>query len=76
VEHRFFVHGDAGILSDDKLYILNHISLERVFNYRDKYLQATNEAMGELLNKAVIANMEQFADDCTVFLCLQCEQIT
>ena len=53
------------ILSDDKLYILNHISLERVFNYRDKYLQATNEAMGELLNKAVIANMEQFADDCS-----------
>ena len=53
------------ILSDDKMYILNHISLERVFNYRDKYLQATNEAMGELLNKAVIANMEQFADDCS-----------
>lgn len=52
------------ILTDDKVYIFNHISLERIFNYRDQYLNKTNEAMGELLRQGVIANLEQFSDDC------------
>lgn len=52
-------------LFNGKLYILNHISLERVFNYRDEYLKATHEAMGEILSKGVLANIEQFSDDCS-----------
>lgn len=52
------------VLFEDKLYLLNHISLERVFEYRDEFLQKTNEALGEILNKNVISNIEQFAEDC------------
>ena len=53
------------ILYDGSLYILNHISLERIFNYRDEYLKKTNEALGEILNTGCIKNMEQFTEDCT-----------
>lgn len=53
------------VLMDNVLYILNHISLERVFNFRDLFLHSTNEAMGELLNRSVLANLEQFSEDCS-----------
>lgn len=53
------------VLFDSTLYILNHISLERVFNYRDEYLKATSQAMGEILSKGVLANIEQFSEDCS-----------
>lgn len=52
------------IVFDEKIYLLNHISLERVFGYRDEFLKKTNEALGEILTKKVINNIEQFADDC------------
>ena len=52
------------IYFNNKIYILNHISLERIFNYRDVYLQKTNEAMGELLRQGVFKNLEQFNEDC------------
>lgn len=52
------------IVFDGKIYLLNHISLERVFSYRDEFLKKTNEALGEILTKNVISNIEQFADDC------------
>lgn len=52
------------IAFDEKIYLLNHISLERVFSYRDEFLKKTNEALGEILTKNVINNIEQFADDC------------
>ena len=53
------------IYFNDHVYILNHISLERIFNYRDVYLQKTNEAMGELLRQNVVVNLEQFHEDCS-----------
>jgi len=53
------------ILYDNTLFILNHISLERIFNYRDEYLKKTYEALGEILATGVIKNMEQFSEDCT-----------
>ncbi len=37
------------VLHDDVLLILNHISLERIFNYRDEYLKITNAAIGEIV---------------------------
>lgn len=46
------------------LYLLNHISLERVFNYRDEFLRKTSEALGEILSKGVLSNIEQFTADC------------
>lgn len=52
------------IYFDNQVYVLNHISLERIFNYRDVYLQKTNEAMGELLRQGVFQNLEQFNEDC------------
>ncbi len=52
------------IYAEGKTFIFNHISLERIFSYRDQYLNKTNEAMGEILRQGVIANLEQFSDDC------------
>ena len=52
------------IAFDGKLILINHISLERIFDYRDEFLKKTNEALGEILSKQVISNIEQFADDC------------
>ena len=52
------------ILFDNEIYIFNHISLERILKYKDKFLEMTNEALGELLTRNVITNIEQFADDC------------
>lgn len=52
------------VLSNDALLILNHISLERIFNYRDEYLKITNEAIGEIVNQGIMRNVEQFSEDC------------
>ena len=52
------------IVFEGKIYLFNHISLERVFSYRDEFLKKTNEALGEIITKNVISNIEQFADDC------------
>jgi hypothetical protein len=52
------------LLCDDDLWILNHISLERIFNYRDAYKKKTDEAMGAILSQGVVSNIEQFAEDC------------
>lgn len=49
---------------NDELYLLNHTSLERIFNYRDEFLRKTSEALGEILSKDVISNIEQFTADC------------
>ena len=51
------------VLCEDSLVILNHISLERIFNYRDAYKAKTDEAMGAILTQGVLVNIEQFADD-------------
>lgn len=53
------------VLFNGRLYILNHISLERVFNYRDEYLKVTHTAMDEIFSKGVLANIEQFSEDCS-----------
>lgn len=52
------------ILADDEIIVFNHISLERIFNYRDQYLNKTHEAMGQILQQGVISNLEQFNEDC------------
>lgn len=52
------------ILFENEIFLLNHISLERIFEYKDEFLKKTNEALGEILNKNVIANIDQFAEDC------------
>ena len=54
---------DIVIFGED-VYLLNHISLERIFKYKDEFLQKTHEALGELLTKNVIDNVEQFTEDC------------
>ena len=52
------------VIFDNEVYIFNHVSLERIFKYKDEFLNKTNEALGELLTKNVIANIEQFTEDC------------
>jgi hypothetical protein len=52
------------ILFGDEVYLINHISLERIFKYKDEFLNKTKEALGELLTENKIANIEQFAEDC------------
>lgn len=52
------------IAFEGNLYLLNHISLERIFNYRDEFLRKTNEALGEILSKEILANIDQFTSDC------------
>lgn len=44
--------------------LFNHISLERIFNYRDEFLRKTHEALGEILSKGILSNIEQFTADC------------
>lgn len=46
------------------LIVLNHISLERIFNYRDEFLKITNAAIGEIVDKGIMENVEQFSEDC------------
>jgi hypothetical protein len=52
------------ILFGDEVYLINHISLERIFKYKDEFLNKTKEALDELLTENKIANIEQFAEDC------------
>lgn len=51
------------VLMDDTLLILNHISLERIFNYRDKFQEMTNQAIGRIVVEGRMANVEQFSED-------------
>jgi hypothetical protein len=52
------------VIFDQYAHILNHVSLERVFEYKDEFLKKTNEALGEILKQQIVENIEQFADDC------------
>ena len=52
------------VLMDDTLLILNHVSLERIFNYRDKFQEMTNQAIGRIVVEGRMANVEQFSEDC------------
>lgn len=52
------------VLMDDTLLILNHISLERVFNYRDKFQEMTNQAIGRIVVEGRMANVDRFSEDC------------
>lgn len=54
---------DIIVYSDD-MYIFNHIGLERIFNYKDVFLNKTNAALTEIENRNVILNFDQFTDDC------------
>ena len=52
------------LLYSDNVYLFNHISLERIFEYKDEFLRQTKEALGEILTRGIIENIDQFADDC------------
>ena len=52
------------VLMDDALLIINHISLERIFNYRDKFQEMTNQAIGRIVVEGKMVNVEQFSEDC------------
>lgn len=52
------------VLSDDALLVINHISLERIFNYRDKFQEMTNQAIGRIVVEGKMKNVEQFSEDC------------
>lgn len=52
------------VLLNDVLLVINHISLERVFNYRDKFQEMTSLAMGKIIYEEKMTNVEQFYEDC------------
>ena len=52
------------IIFEGNLYLLNHIALERVFNYRDEFHRKTDEAIQVIGEKDIITNLEQFSTDC------------
>ena len=52
------------IIFEGNLYLLNHIALERVFNYRDEFQRKTYEAIQAIREKDLITNWEQFSTDC------------
>ncbi len=52
------------VLMDDTLIIINHISLERVFNYRDKFQEMTNLAIKRIGVEGKMTNVGQFSEDC------------
>lgn len=52
------------VLMSESLLIINHISLERVFNYRDKFQEMTNQAIGRIVLEGKMKNVEQFSEDC------------
>ena len=52
------------VLMDNVLLIINHISLERIFNYRDKFQEMTKQAMEKIVVEDKMANVEQFSEDC------------
>lgn len=52
------------VLFRNELLILNHISLERIFNYRDEFLNMTNNALNEIGNQNIIQNIDKFSEDC------------
>lgn len=52
------------ILYGSDLFIFNHISLERIFNYRDEFLKITNAAIGEIVNQGIMRNIDEFSNDC------------
>ena len=52
------------IIFEGNLYLLNHIALERVFNYRDEFHRKTDEAIQVIGEKDIITNLELFSTDC------------
>lgn len=52
------------VLTETVLLVINHISLERVFNYRDKFQEMTNQAIGRIVVEGIMANVDQFSEDC------------
>lgn len=52
------------VLFEDALVIINHISLERMFNYRDKFQEMTSQAIERIVEERKMANLEQFTEDC------------
>ena len=52
------------VLKDAGLLIINHISLERIFNYRDEFQEMTNQAIKRITDEGMMANIEHFSEDC------------
>lgn len=62
-----FLGLDSGVdlvLWGDEILILNHIGLERIFQYKDVFAEKTVEAMRIISERNVFANMDRFAEDC------------
>jgi hypothetical protein len=52
------------VFMDDELIVINHISLERIFNYRDKFQEMTNQAIERIVVQGIMSNVDKFSDDC------------
>jgi len=52
------------IVFKDKMIVLNHISLERIFRMEEQYSSKANEAINKLRNSNKIVNFDAFEEDC------------
>lgn len=52
------------VLFNEALLILNHISMERIFNYKDKFIETTRTAIGAIVTQGVMIGVERFYEDC------------
>lgn len=52
------------VFFESKLLIFSHLSLERIFKYKDALIKKTDEALNEVSAKDLIVNQSSFAEDC------------
>ena len=52
------------VVINQKAYVFNHISLERIFKMQEQYNSLANQALGIITKHNRISNFEQFENDC------------
>lgn len=59
------IDGQIDIIHEDNLlYILNHVSLERIFSFRDYVIDNAETMLEKIEENKVIDNFDQFKEDC------------
>lgn len=51
------------ILKDDDVFIINHISLERIFDIEDQFKAKAKETIQDIRGKKIIKNFDKFEED-------------
>lgn len=61
----FGIDGEVDLLIyKEKVYILSHYSLERIFRIDNAYQEKANDFLGKINTSNIVNNFDQFAEDC------------